>query len=1211
MPKIAELTIEIKNDADSAVASLKKLKGKLNDIGKINLDFSNIKTGNLQNLYKYVSSLTRVLTPLEAQCATIGQAFTAMGATSSASMKKVSNDAQEMKTALAEVGEVKPKAVTTEQPKPEPVQLEVRGQSAIEASIGRLSELKVMMREVRANGDLNSPETQAQVLRLNEAIKAESSELRRLQGEANGAGSATKGMGNKMASATSMVKKIAPVLKSVKSALKSFGSAFSGLGKSIKGINLPFTGLLKQFGRMFRLKAMRMMIQQVMLAFKEGTDNLYEYSRALNSTDSANFKNVMDQYNSALLKLKNSIGAAVAPLLQQLLPVVQTVIATLIRALNLLNQFISLLQGKKTYTRATDYMAEYKAGVDGATGSVKELRRTLLGFDEIHRLDMETPSSGGGGGSPGADASQMFEEAVIDSDISKFFDDLKKQFDKLGIEQKIKNIKKAWEDVKSAVVDLVTNESFQYLVGTVFSMALTGIEGLLKSVKGIIDGIRKAIEDLDKNGKIDALRAGWENVSKTVSDFFNSEGFQGLLSTVIDLGVTGLTGLFETLASVINNVVKPALDELNENGTFDQIKKAWGEIWESIKNISESELFKALLKDSLVVTVEAIANAMQTIADALQLIDDILSLDLTGILKDIGKLFLDILEIPGKIITTLVDKLNELRGQKTNNYGAWVSTVNAGRYMLENDVPLTDALEITGAINFETGLVDDSYTLSNFTAKLQNMFNELPENARTLKFKAWITDNASELASWYKNHPWESASDEEKELAYKAYISTMGKDLAREFKYKSWDQMPDSDRMLAWACLITTDPADLVEEVEKGWNASKMPLATEAELNEKLSKKNLERGVSKAWAETTNKNKLYAPVSLEDKVGRVLTEQLDNSWDANKKPLNADVESFTSKGNNAWTQFKNRWTGVKTDLLATVENFTSKGGNAWSQFSTKWGVAKVDLKASVENFTNNASNAWTQFKTQWGSPSVGVDAKATMVTKPSSLMETITTGWKGLADATKTVNIFSKIATNASTMWTDVSDRWGIDDAKVNGGKHMFTIQSKISTYASTMWKKVKGDWDTETEYKSFGVNVYPNLDSTTLKGQAKSAFNDITVAVTGAGDLKKIAGNLYFQAYAQGGFPDTGQLFIANEAGAEMVGQIGSRTAVANTQQIVDGIAYGVSQAMQSQNALLSRQNDLLAQIARKDSSVSISSILGAMDRANKRTGTPVVQMG
>ena len=53
-----------------------------------------------------------------------------------------------------------------------------------------------------------------------------------------------------------------------------------------------------------------------------------------------------------------------------------------------------------------------------------------------------------------------------------------------------------------------------------------------------------------------------------------------------------------------------------------------------------------------------------------------------------------------------------------------------------------------------------------------------------------------------------------------------------------------------------------------------------------------------------------------------------------------------------------------------------------------------------------------------------------------------------------------------------------------------------------------------------------------------------------------------HIRTFAEGGFPDQGQLFIAREAGAEMVGSIGRRAAVANNDQIVEGISTGVSNA-------------------------------------------------
>ena len=87
---------------------------------------------------------------------------------------------------------------------------------------------------------------------------------------------------------------------------------------------------------------------------------------------------------------------------------------------------------------------------------------------------------------------------------------------------------------------------------------------------------------------------------------------------------------------------------------------------------------------------------------------------------------------------------------------------------------------------------------------------------------------------------------------------------------------------------------------------------------------------------------------------------------------------------------------------------------------------------------------------------------------------------------------------------------------------------------------------------------------------------------------------------FESGGFPETGQLFLARENGLnEMVGHIGNRPAVANNDQIIQGIAYGVKQALREagssdeilreQNALLREQNELLSYLANKEIVASI----------------------
>ena len=100
---------------------------------------------------------------------------------------------------------------------------------------------------------------------------------------------------------------------------------------------------------------------------------------------------------------------------------------------------------------------------------------------------------------------------------------------------------------------------------------------------------------------------------------------------------------------------------------------------------------------------------------------------------------------------------------------------------------------------------------------------------------------------------------------------------------------------------------------------------------------------------------------------------------------------------------------------------------------------------------------------------------------------------------------------------------------------------------------------------------------------------------------------------YAEGGFPEQGQMFIAREAGAEMVGSIGRRTAVANNDQIVTGIASGVAEANGEQNALLREQNTLLRAILEKESGVYIDgkNLTNSVEKYQRERGRVLIAGG
>lgn len=145
-------------------------------------------------------------------------------------------------------------------------------------------------------------------------------------------------------------------------------------------------------------------------------------------------------------------------------------------------------------------------------------------------------------------------------------------------------------------------------------------------------------------------------------------------------------------------------------------------------------------------------------------------------------------------------------------------------------------------------------------------------------------------------------------------------------------------------------------------------------------------------------------------------------------------------------------------------------------------------------------------------------------------------------------------------------------------------------------WKDMIGTW--KDPDKSAGTKVLESIKHTLWDLSPIGALVNLG---------KKIFG------FASGGFPDAGQLFIAREAGAEMVGSLGGHTAVANNDQIVEGIREGVEAAMERQNQLLRRQNELLQALLEKEGSaeINVSSFYQAVNRTNQRNGKTIIPVG
>lgn len=110
---------------------------------------------------------------------------------------------------------------------------------------------------------------------------------------------------------------------------------------------------------------------------------------------------------------------------------------------------------------------------------------------------------------------------------------------------------------------------------------------------------------------------------------------------------------------------------------------------------------------------------------------------------------------------------------------------------------------------------------------------------------------------------------------------------------------------------------------------------------------------------------------------------------------------------------------------------------------------------------------------------------------------------------------------------------------------------------AQEIWQNLKSWWS-KLELPSFKIKK-PHIEW----GTQDLPATDWKYKILSALGIPTQIPKLNVSWYAKGGFPNAGELFVAREAGAEMVGAIGRKTTVANNQQIVDGIYKGVYQAM------------------------------------------------
>lgn len=262
----------------------------------------------------------------------------------------------------------------------------------------------------------------------------------------------------------------------------------------------------------------------------------------------------------------------------------------------------------------------------------------------------------------------------------------------------------------------------------------------------------------------------------------------------------------------------------------------------------------------------------------------------------------------------------------------------------------------------------------------------------------------------------------------------------------------------------------------------------------------------------------------------------------------------------AWSDIKKGtstiWSGIKVSLSTTWDSLKTKA-------STVWGGLKTTISNNWEAVKTTTGNVWNNTKTLLSSSWDNIKTNAS--TAFSGIRSSISTAWEITKNATSSV--WSNIKSNLSSTWgnlktTASSSFSGIKNAISNAWNG---VKSSTSSIWGGIVKLIKSPVRGIIELINKMISGVITGMNSVIKALNKIKIPKWVPGIGGKGiNISTISNIPQIPAFAQGGYPETGQLFLARENGInEMIGRIGSRSAVANNDQIVEAVSSGVAGAV------------------------------------------------
>nr|DAY50696.1 MAG TPA: Minor tail protein [Caudoviricetes sp.] len=704
-------------------------------------------------------------------------------------------------------------------------------------------------------------------------------------------------------------------LKSSLGFIGKFGSLFSNSSKKVTAGNNQMMNSTNAFGQSMRYLLPSLVVYQL----------LGGAIRALAGGMFSALK-TNDQFSASLNQIKVNLMTAFYPIYTAILPAVNALMSTVAQLTGQLASFIAMLFGT-TYDAAKQgasglydniqALNDTGSSANKANEKVKKLQKSLMGFDQINKLNLDS------GDDDKKDTSLDSKTPAIDFgkatgtyttpkwmlDIQKLLKDFFKPF------------KDAWKNQGQKVID-----AWKYALGEVIGLASAIGKSFMEvwtngTGQLFIENLLILLADvLNIVGDIaGAFKRAWEDngrgtrLIQSIFDMFNR-----ILELLHEIAVAFRNawndGRGESIAA---NILEIFTNIFNTVGNLaGQLKKAWkeGKTGESI--------FGTILDvvDDLLGNINNMTKATSEWAK---------TLDFTPLLKSIDKLL--------KSIKPLTENIGSGLAWFYENV-----LLPLAKFTIEDLIPaFLDTL--SGALDFLNGVIDGLKPL--FEWLWDNMLQPIAEwtGGVIVDVLESLGDVLSDIGDWIDEH---SEAVSNFALIVGSFAAAFGLVNAALTIFAVVGGIASGvATVLGVAIAFLTSPIGLVilaigaviaagVLLWKNWDKIK---EVAGKLGKWIGEKwdDIKKATSEAWGKVT-------------------------TWTS--KTWNGAKDTVKTKASEIWDNVKNRWADIKKNTRETWDNFSSK-------VSDKARSAKDNASSRIRELKNNVSDrwneTWSKTKTIW------------------------------------------------------------------------------------------------------------------------------------------------------------------------------------------------------------------------------------------------------